>query len=118
MIHIDGITALENANLTEGYKKYNLQWVKVLVVSIPKTDCTFDEAIERVKRAKTITETTENAVVTYYLDGMMTAKEDDRASHVWMFNPNIVRAENTNQRLAELEQTVDALLGGEPDVEA
>lgn len=116
MIYIDGVTAIENARLTEGYKKYNLQWVKVLVVSIPKTDCTFEEAIEKMKRAKTITETTEDAVITYYLGGMMTAKEDDFNSYVWMFNPNIVRTENENQRIADLEQTVDVLLGGEADV--
>ena len=113
MIHIDSTVVLENTRLTEGYKKYNLQWVKVLIVSIPKTDCTFEEAISKVKRAKTISENSESAIITYYLGGMMTAKEDNEFSHVWMFNPNVVKEENQSQRLAELEQIVDAMLGGD-----
>lgn len=116
MIIIDGVTNIENVSLNEAYVIYNLQRVKILIVHLPKSEYTFTEAIDAVKRAKTITETTDEYTTTYYLDGMMTAKEDDGFSYIWMFNPNIVRAENTNTRLANLEQTVDTLLGGESDV--
>ena len=116
MITIDGVTNLESAIITEAYKTFNCQWVKILIVHLPKSEFTFDEAIDRVKHAKTITNTADDYITTYYLDGMMTAKEDDEFSYIWMFNPNIVRTENTNTRLANLEQTVDTLLGGESDV--
>lgn len=115
MITIDGVTNLESAIIKEAYKIYNLQRVKILIVQLPKTDYSFVEAMDTVKRAKTITETTDEYTTTYYLDGMMTAKEDNLNSHVWMFNPQIVRTENEDQRIADLEQTVDVLLGGEAD---
>lgn len=117
MITIDGVTNLENVSITEAYKIFNCQRVKILIVQLPKSEYTLTEAMDTVKHAKTITETTDEYTTTYYLDGMMTAKEDDHNSHVWMFNPNIVKEENQNQRLAELEETIDALLGGESDAE-
>lgn len=116
MIAINNTTNLESAIITEAYKIFNCQRVKILIVQLPKSEYTFTEAIDTVKRAKTITDSTDEYVTTYYLDGMMTAKEDDEFSYIWMFNPNILKTENTNTRLANLEQTVDALLGGESDV--
>lgn len=115
MITIDGVTNLESAIITEAYKIFNCQWVKILIIELPKSKYTFTEAMDAVKRAKTITDTTDEYITTYYLDGMMTAKEDDSNSYVWMFNPQVVRRENENQRIADLEQTIDALLGGEAD---
>lgn len=116
MITIDGVTNLENAIITEAYRIFNCQRVKILIVQLPKTEYALDEAINTVKYAKTITETTDEYVTTYYLDGMMTAKEDENFNYIWMFNPNIIKAENPNARLKNLEQTVDTLLGGEIDV--
>ena len=116
MITIDGIATIENVFIREAYKTYNCQPVKILIVQLPKTDHTFVEAMDAVKRAKTITDATDEYITTYYLNGMMTAKEDDNYSYIWMFNPNTVKAENPNARLANLEETVDTLLGGESDV--
>lgn len=116
MITIDGIATLENAIIKEAYKIFNCQRVKILIVQLPKTDHTFVEAMDTVKRAKTIADTTDEYITTYYLNGMMTAKEDDNYSYIWMFNPNTVKVENPNVRLANLEETVDTLLGGESDV--
>ena len=116
MITIDGVTNLESAIIKEAYRIYNLQRVRILIVQLPKSEYTLTEAMDTVKHAKTITETTDEYTTTYYLDGMMTAKEDDVFSYIWMFNPNIVKNEFSNARLENLEQTVDTLLGGESDV--
>lgn len=116
MITIDGVTNLESAIITEAHAIFNCQRVKILIVKLPKSEYTFTEAIDTVKRAKTITESTDEYITTYYLEGMMTAKEDEEFSYIWMFNPNILKTENINTRLENLEQTVDTLLGGESDV--
>lgn len=104
MITIDGTTNIENVRTTEMYKIFNLQRVKILSVSLPKTLYSLEEAIEMLKRAKTISRTIDGDVITHYLNGMMTAKEDFGYINVYLFNPNTVRSENVAARVAELEE--------------
>lgn len=115
MITMNGTVDLPFAAVNEAYKLYNLRWEKVLIVCLPKAEYSLQEAIDLIKPAKVITNTEESAVTNYYLNGMLTAKEDDTYSYIWMFNTNSTREENTDTRISELEQTIDALLGGETD---
>ena len=116
MIKVDGTMVLEGAYAHEARSYHNLQWVNTVNVMIPKETHTFEQAIKAVKYAKAISDTTDEAITTYYTNGMYTAKEDDMYTQVWLFAPNIVREENLATRVSSLEQTVDTILGGEEDV--
>ena len=115
MITMNGTVDLPLAAVNEAYKLHNLRWEKVLIVRLPRAEFSLQEAIDLIKPAKVITNTEESAVTSYYLNGMLTAKEDDEFCYIWMFNTNATREENSDTRISELEQTIDALLGGEAD---
>lgn len=106
MLTINGSTPLDYAVVSESLQNHNQEWVKVLVVKFPKEQFTIQQAIDKVKDAKTITDTDEYSIRTYCLNGVMTAKEDDCFVSVWLFIGSRETAENPNVKITSLEQQI------------
>lgn len=106
MLTMNGSTPLDYAVISESLQSHNQEWVKVLVIKFPKEQFNIQQAMNEMKDAKIITDTDEYTIKTYYLDGIMTAKEDDCFVSVWLFICNREMTENPDVKITSLEEQI------------
>ena len=109
MISINGTLSLASATAVEAQKLHNMKWTPVLIVKLPKSEYTLREAIDLVKEAKAIIDSRESQIFTHYVDGLLTAREDEESCYVWLFRTNTVMEENLCSKVVELEQQITEL---------